>query len=234
MHYLLYLHLLKMMNMKDYEQYGMIPVDYGTILTNLSDYKSPKDKVSKLEKSGDLIRLKKGLYLISPTLSNQTLSIELIANHLYGPSYISLEYALQYHGLIPERVQAVTSVTTGRSRKFLTPAGLFIYRMISKDAFRIGMDRAEIDANRSFLIAVPEKAVADKLQQVRGIGIQTQTALLRYMESDLRIDTSALLKMNPDYLDSIAHGYRSRKIRLLSGLIRRLKGSGGEKEVLHA
>ena len=81
------------MNMKGYEQYGMIPVDYGTILNHLSDYKSPKDKVSKLEKSGDLIRLKKGLYLISPTLSKQTLSIELIANHLYGPSYISFESA---------------------------------------------------------------------------------------------------------------------------------------------
>ncbi len=59
---------------------------------------------------------------------------------MYGPSYISLEYALQYHGLIPERVEAVTSVTTGRSRRFASPVGLFTYRSIPLSAFRTGMD----------------------------------------------------------------------------------------------
>lgn len=208
--------------------------DYQTLLDSLRMYARPRDKITVLLKKGVIVRIKKGLYIFGDEYRKNPYSNEILANLMSGPSYISLEYALQYHGLIPERVEAVTSVTTGRSRQFLTPAGLFIYRMIPKDAFRIGMDRAEIDAGRSFLIAVPEKALADKLQQDRGIGIQTQTALLHYMESELRIDTSALLKMNPDYLDSIAHRYRSRKIRLLSGLIRRLKGNGGKKEVFHA
>ena len=128
------------MNMKGYEQYGMIPVDYGTILTNLSDYKSPKDKVSKLEKSGDLIRLKKGLYLISPTLSKQALSIELIANHLYGPSYISYESALSFYGLIPERVYSVKSATSKRSKKYLTPIGNYEYITVPEHYFSIGLN----------------------------------------------------------------------------------------------
>jgi len=208
--------------------------DYQTLLDSLRTYSRPRDKITALLKKGVIVRIKKGLYIFGEEYRKNPYSNEILANLICGPSYISLEYALQYYGLIPERVVAVTSVTTGRSREFLTPVGLFIYRMIPKNAFRTGMDRAEIDAGRSFLIAVPEKALADKLYQERGIGIQTQTALRDYMESELRIDTSALLKMNPEYLEDIARRYRSRKIRLLSGLIRRLKGKGREKEVFNA
>ena len=200
--------------------------DYQTLLDSLRTYSRPRDKITDLLKKGSIVRIKKGLYIFGDEYRKNPYSKEILANLIYGPSYISLDYALGYHGLIPERVEAVTSVTTGRSREFLTPAGLFIYRMIPKNAFRIGMDRTEIGDGRGFLIAVPEKALADKLYKDRGIGIQTQQALLDYLENQLRFDISELHKMDHDYLSRIAGQYRSGKIRLLSNLTRRLKAKG--------
>jgi hypothetical protein len=140
---------------------------------------------------------------------------------------------LQHYGLIPERVEAVTSVSTGRARNFSTPVGLFTYRMIPFHAFRIGMDRVEIGDGRAFLMATPEKALADKLYDGRGTGIQTQKELNKYLEESLRIDPVSLLELKPTNLDVIARGYRSRKIRLLSNLISRIHRKM-EKEKAHA
>jgi len=139
-----------------------------------------------------------------------------------GPSYISLDFALQYYGLIPERVEALTSVTTGRSRRFLTPVGLFTYRKIPLEAFRIGMDRVGIGDDRAFLMAPPEKALADNLYDSRGAGIHTQKDLIGYLEDNLRIDPVALKDLSSTDLDATALRYRSKKIRLLSDLIRRV------------
>ena len=83
--------------------------------------------------------MKKGLYIFGEEYRRKPYSREILANLIYGPSYISLDYALQHYGLIPERVEAITSVARGRSRKFSTPIGLFTYRMIPLNAFRIGM-----------------------------------------------------------------------------------------------
>lgn len=207
--------------------------DYQTLLDCLKDYSRPRDKISDLLRKGNIIRIKKGLYIFGDEYRQSTYSREILANLIYGPSYISLDYALQYHGLIPERVEAVTSVTTGRSRKFTTPVGLFTYRMIPIEAFRIGMDLIEIDESRSFLIATPEKALADKLHEGRGTGIQTLKGLSSYLAENLRIDPVVLHELKPRYIDAIARRYRSRKIRLLSELIRRIRHNT-EGENLHA
>ena len=129
--------------------------DYQTLMDCLKDYARPRDKISDLLQKGSIIRIKKGLYIFGDEYRRRPYSREILANLIYGPSYISLDYALQHYGLIPERVEAVTSVTTGRSRKFFTPIGLFTYRMIPLEAFRIGMDRIEIGDGRAFLIATP-------------------------------------------------------------------------------
>ena len=197
--------------------------DYQTLIDCLRDYARPRDKISDLLRKGRIIRVKKGLYIFGDEYRRRPYSREILANLIYGPSYISLDYALQHYGLIPERVEAVTSVTTGRSRKFSTPVGLFTFRMISLAAFRIGMDRIEIGSGRAFLMATPEKALADKLQEGRGMGIQTQNELRNYLEENLRIDPTALGDLKPTDLDAIARGYRSRKIRLLSAHVRRIR-----------
>ncbi|MDP3643299.1 MAG: hypothetical protein Q8S54_08945, partial [Bacteroidota bacterium] len=85
------------------EQFGIVPIDFITLVAVLGEYRYPGDKVSKMEKKGELIRLKKGLFVVSPNIHRMTISKELIANHLYGPSYISCENALSFYKLIPER-----------------------------------------------------------------------------------------------------------------------------------
>jgi hypothetical protein len=203
----------------------MIPheeFDYQTLLVALNGYAHPRDKISDLLKKGIIIRVKKGLYVFGDVYRQKPYSAEVLANLIYGPSYISLDYALQYYGLIPERVEGVTSVTTGRSRKFATPVGLFVYRMVPLDAFRVGMDRMEVDDERAFLIATPEKALCDKIYD-HGSGIKTQNELSEYLEKSLRIDPATLGELNPDNLEAIAGRYRSQRIRALSRLVRRLR-----------
>ena len=202
--------------------------DYQTLLHGLRQYSRPRDKISELLRKGVIIRVKKGIYVFGEDYRRRLFSREILANIIYGPSYISLEYALHYFGLIPERVEAVTSVTTGRSRKYATPVGLFSYRMIPLAAFRIGMDRVELDDGRSFLIATPEKALADKIRDDRGAGLQTQGQLLDYLENNLRVDLTALTNLNSEHLDTIARRYGSRKLKLLSNLLQRLKRSSHE------
>lgn len=207
--------------------------DYQTLLDCLKGYARPRDKISDLLRKGSIIRIKKGLYIFGDEYRRKPFSREILANLMYGPSYISMEYALQHYGLIPERVEAVTSVSTGRSRRFSTPVGLFTYRMIPLEAFRIGMDRIEIGDGRAFLMATPAKALADKLQEVRGIGIQSQRELYEYLENNLRIDPVALKELKPAELNAISRGYQSRRIRLLSDLVRRFHHKV-EKEGGHA
>ena len=207
--------------------------DYQTLLECLKGYARPRDKISDLLKKGSIIRVKKGLYIFGDEHRRGPYSSQILANLIYGPSYISLDYAMQHYSLIPERVDAVTSVTTGRSRKFFTPVGLFIYRSIPLEAFSSGMDRVEIGDGRAFLMATPEKALADKLYAGRGTRIQTQRELSNYLEKNLRIDPAALWELNPNDLDAIATCYRSRKIRLLGDLVRRMRRQMG-KENVHA
>ena len=207
-------HLLKNI---PYEEF-----DYQTLLDAVHEYSRPRMKISRMLAKGDIIRVKKGLYILGESFRRRPFCRELLANLVYGPSYISLEYALHYHGLIPERAEILTSVTCGRSRTFNTPVGTFSYRMIPLEAFRIGMDRVELDDGRSFLIAVPEKALADQIVADRGAGITTRKELHDYLLASLRIDHIMLQELNSAWLAEIAHLYRSRRVRLLSDLVSRL------------
>ncbi len=176
--------------MKTLEQLGIVPVDFAVLKTLLNGYKSPHDKISAMEKSGDLIRLKKGLFVVSPQVSNQTISRELVANHLYGPSYVSLETALAFHGLIPEKVYAVRSVTTRLSKEYTTPLGLYEYITVTEDYFRIGIRQEIVNGQYAYLIASPEKAICDMIVTTRNLRLQSVGAMRAYIKEDLRIDLS--------------------------------------------
>ena len=92
--------------------------DYQVLLDVLAGYGKPRDKITRLLMSGEIVRVKKGLYCFGEAFRRSPICREYLANLIYGPSYVSLDYALRLHGLIPERVEAVTSVTTRRSRGF--------------------------------------------------------------------------------------------------------------------
>ena len=89
--------------------------DYQRLLQCLTTYAKPRDRVKRLLDAGDIVRVKKGLYVFGDAYRRAPVSRELLANLIYGPSYISLDYALAWHGLIPERVTTVTSLPNARS-----------------------------------------------------------------------------------------------------------------------
>jgi len=126
--------------------------DYQTLMSVLSGLASPRDKITDLLKGDAIIRVKKGLYVFGEKYRRYPYSRELLANLIYGPSYISLDCALAFYGLIPEKVEALTSVTPGRSRRFFTPAGLFTYRQIPLKAFQSGFVRKMLTMISLFLL----------------------------------------------------------------------------------
>lgn len=195
---------------------------YQTLTDALKGYSSPRDKITQLLKRGIVIRVKKGLYVFGDRYRRYPYAKELLANLVYGPSYVSLDYALAYHGLIPERVEALTSVTVNRSRKFRTPAGLFIYRQIPARAYEAGMTRVEGGHGQAFLIASPEKALADKVVAARGASISSLRDMGRFLEEDLRIDAGSLAALSAATIEDFASRYRSLKLRCLSRLIKRI------------
>ena len=84
------------------------------MLPVLKDYRRPNDKIAEWLRQGVLVPIKRGLYIRSE--AGRVPCLPLVANHLYGPTCVSLDYALAWHGLIAERVHEVTSVCTGRGR----------------------------------------------------------------------------------------------------------------------
>jgi predicted transcriptional regulator of viral defense system len=200
--------------------------DYQTLIEALKGLAYPRNKINDLLRQGVIIRVKKGLYVFGDKYRRYPYSKELLANLVYGPSYVSLDYALAYHALIPERVEALTSVTPNRSRRFATPIGLFIYRQIPSRAYEVGMVRVEADHEQAFLIASPEKALADKIVSVRGAPIVSAAEMSRFLAEDLRIDAEALRALSAERIDDYARRYRSRRLRLLSAVVRRLRRAG--------
>lgn len=108
---------------RELKEIGVIPVTTSIIESFYPDLKSAEKKVVWLEKNGYIIRLKRGLYVVNPEYTGKRLSNELIANHLYAPSYVSMSTALRYYGLIPEAVYVNQSMTVKHSRSFQTPIG---------------------------------------------------------------------------------------------------------------
>jgi hypothetical protein len=194
--------------------------DYQALLECLRGYARPRDKITDLIRKGVIIRVKKGLYVFGRGYARKPYSREILANLMYGPSYVSLEYALHYYSLIPERVETVTSVTCARARRFSTPVGLFVYREIPVRAYEKGATRLELEDGRAFLMALPEKALADKIRDDRGTGIRSLREMESYLLQNLRVDPESLRVLSPDLLAEFAEGYGSGKLRLLSQWVR--------------
>ncbi|MDD3638396.1 MAG: hypothetical protein RBR84_09875 [Bacteroidales bacterium] len=178
--------------MRELKQFGVIPIAYDTLVHVFAHYKSPKDKIADLVKDGALIRLKRGLYVVASSISEQKLSKELVANHLYGLSYVSLETALSYYGMIPERVHLTRSITTKRAKQYSTPIGSFDFLTMPESWFSIGLRFEQVGEAYAWLMASPEKAVCDMILASRGVRLQSVKAISEFLTEDLRIDFSAV------------------------------------------
>jgi predicted transcriptional regulator of viral defense system len=112
------------------KDYTNAPLTRRLLLEILREYKRPNDKISELIKIGELVSLRRGLYVPCPTTDLPMPEFFLIANHLRGPSYVSLEAALSYWGFIPERTYEISSVTVKPSKKYKTIIGRFGYQQL--------------------------------------------------------------------------------------------------------
>lgn len=116
-------------------------------------------------KNGSVFMFRRGLYSLAD-MAKETETI-VFSTKLYAPSYVSMESALSFYGIIPEAVFTVTSITTRKTKQFKTPVGNFGYRKIKKEAF--GGFETHQEKGISFNLAIPEKAVVDFLYLNRNI-----------------------------------------------------------------
>lgn len=187
------------------------PFDYQYLKDLLRDYRYPRNKISKLLKTGEIEALKSGLYVLSEDFG-RSLVLEQVANLLYGPSYVSLDYALSHYGLIPEKVYVVTSVCIGRKKLFDTAVGSFSYQQIKPAYYKLAYSRQTVN-DASYLMATVEKALCDKLYFAPALS--NLEALEQYLIEDLRIDHGALSNINPRHLSPLAEASGKRNLKLL-------------------
>lgn len=178
----------------------------------LNDYANPDDFISRLVKTGELIRLKNGFFLITERVEESPVPYEQIANLLYGPSYLSFEWALSYYKMIPEGVYVITSVAAKASKVFTTPVGTFDYTHLNHCRYAIGIDQKENNEGR-FLIATPEKALAD-LVFTKSRQLEGKDLLVDLIEGR-RMDEELLKNLNKKHLVEICDQYRSKSINNL-------------------
>lgn len=131
------------------------------ILSLVKNPQAMRNQLSRWQKKGLLISLRRGVYMLSSQDRKIDVDKQVIANRLYEPSYLSLEYALNFYGLIPEHVVDLTSITTRKTMRFKNESGCFVYQHIAPKAFR-GFKKMGDDKN-SYFMAEPEKAVVDFL-----------------------------------------------------------------------
>ena len=199
--------------------------DYTQLMMALIQYKKPRDVVTDLLKKNQIVRVRKGLYLFGPLWRRNAFATETLANLVYGPSVISLEYALSWYGLIPEHVYSITSVTTGRSREFDTPAGRFAYVQIPVGKYAWGIT-LHGSAPVTWLMTEPLKALADKVWTDKRFRSVSSNSFRDYLFSDLRIDETLLegFFRNSD-CQSLEKVYNSQKISLMLRYLKKYFGN---------
>jgi len=174
----------------------------GILMELLKEYRWPHNKIRGLEKQDLLTPLKRGLYITGPALKLPRPSVYLMANHIYGPSYVSMEAALSYWGLIPEKVVNTSSMTTGSSRNFRTAAGLFSYTKSRLPYYSFGIRQVEISAAHTVLMASPEKALCDLIITRPGVILRSPNQVIEFLVEDLRMEKPALQKLNNEAIKS--------------------------------
>lgn len=172
------------------------PIGTQVLLGILRDYSRPYDKINDLVQQGYIAQLRKGLYMISSKLSNTFPESFLIANQLYGPSYVSIDSALSYWGFIPERVFETTSVTVRLSKNFSTEVGIFSFTHIPKSFYPLGIQSVALTETQHVLMASPEKSLCDKIITTSGINLRSKKQAQSYLLDDLRIDHEKLVELN--------------------------------------
>ncbi len=196
--------------------------DYVYLMNKLSNYADPWGRIRRLLKAGEIVRVKKGLYVLGPDYGKPYSNL-VLANLIFGPSYVSFASALAHYGLIPEAPGPVWSVTPRRKKSFSTPVGHFEYFPQNLPLFTMGMARITIEGQKFALMATPEKALFDFAHMRLNSSPATNVSPLDFLTEDLRIEEYFLRKLSIGKLDEIARVSASPVAKNLATCIRSLK-----------
>jgi predicted transcriptional regulator of viral defense system len=178
---------------------------------------SRHNKISRALAKKELLLIRRGLYLLPPRYQRRGIHAAELAERIYGPSYVSFESALSFHGLIPEAAYMVTSASVKRARRFKTPLGTFTYTPTPLRAFPVSCERIKKDSH-IFLMATPLKALADYVyaNKLDWLGVEPLTESLRIDPTDLSFTKEEIIE--------IKNAYHSKRVTLfLEGLRKDLK-----------
>ena len=201
--------------------FGNVPVSTAALASLYPHIKGGNQKIRQLEREGQIIRLKRGLYVNAMETAGRVLSAELIANHLYAPSYVSMSSALSYYGLIPEAVYTQQSMTLKHAKVFDTPLGRFEYIYIPREAFSVGLTIVR-QADYAFVMASPEKALCDLVANSSGVNLRYIKEAEAYIVEDIRMEMADFKAMDAEILKAyIRVGKKAESIRTLLRLMQR-------------
>lgn len=193
-----------------------------SLINSVLEDKSEDAKKALLKRAcqkGDLIRVRNGLYLIGEKKRKTSFSSFQIANLIIEPSYISLESALSYYGLIPEAVYTTTSVTTKNSLELKTPVGLFSFSYLKTEHFNFGFYSYKSGSDR-ILIATPLKALIDYI-----VLMKKNYKTVEDLEEDLRLDFDEFKNyknfVNKEKINEMLSIYKSYRIQVILKDIRK-------------
>ena len=177
-------------------------------------------QLSRWVKAGKLIQLTKGLYTLSEPYRKRAVHPFVLANAIKKASYVSLQAALGYFGMIPEHVPVVTSVTTQRPARMETPLGRFLFRHIKKSWFT-SYRQVDLGSRQKAFVATPEKALLDLVYLTPGADNYEFLAELRLQN---------LETLNRDTLVKLTQASGSPKLQRAAGLLEKLiEEEGGHK-----
>ena len=196
--------------------------DTGLLLAGDANPREIRRQLSRWRQAGKIIQLRRGLYCLAPPFQKVNPHPFLVANRLIPASYISLQSALAYYGMIPEHVPVTTSVTTARPAHWETPLGIFDFRRIQVDFFD-GFRYGDLGEKQQAFVATPEKALLDLIY------LEPRGESLDYLV-ELRLGN--LNRLDWQLLEHLTRKIAKPKLMRAVSAIRDLAGEEGEFETL--
>jgi len=181
------------------------------ILSTLSQkYRQPQMKLQQMTRRGEIMQVIRGLYETESDTPG-----EVLAGAIYGPSYLSFDYALSRHGLIPEGVRLFTSASfkKNKAKFYKTPFGEFSYSDVPADVFPHGVNIENVES-RPYAMATCEKALCDRLYKEHPIA--GKRAVETFLFENLRIEIEDFRNLDFDFIQKIAPLYKRKNLYILS------------------
>jgi|TARA_B110000093_G_scaffold148861_1_gene162075 hypothetical protein len=165
--------------------------------------------VHRATESGEVLQLKRGLYVLNESFRKTHLHPFAVAPMLYAPSTISLESALAFHGLIPEAVYQTTSTTSRRTRRFATPLGDFTFQSVPSSNRLAGVESIKLDNNSWAFVASPIRAIADLVYLRKEVDWDTDG--IAFLTESMRIELDDLFAMSLATVNEVIESIRNKR-----------------------